>query len=123
VVAIPPAYTTQDCSGILPDGSPCGERIQQSLSMRTHVCPRCGLMLDRDHNAAKVILQRGLAVARADGRWPPETRDEWYRGAHGNRNAWGQPGFCGGVRALSVAPAGGSKNLSDLSGKSVKRYR
>jgi putative transposase len=75
VVAVPPEYTSQDCSGILPDGSPCRARIRKSLSMRTHICPRCGLILDRDHNAALMILQRGLALARADGRWPPETRE------------------------------------------------
>jgi putative transposase len=51
-VAVPPAYTSQDCSG-------CGERIAKSLSVRTHACPRCGLVLDRDQNAALNILQRG----------------------------------------------------------------
>jgi IS605 OrfB family transposase len=75
VVAVPPAYTTQDCSGVLPDGTLCRKRIRKSLSMRTHMCPRCGLILDRDHNAAAVILQRGLALARAEGRWPPEPRE------------------------------------------------
>jgi putative transposase len=71
VVAIPPEYTSQDCSGILSDGSVCAQRIQKSLNMRTHIRPRCGRILDRDHNAALMILQRGLA--RADGRWPRET--------------------------------------------------
>jgi putative transposase len=52
VEAVDPAYTSQDCSG-------CGERIQISLSVRTHVCPFCGLILDRDENAAKNILWRG----------------------------------------------------------------
>jgi IS605 OrfB family transposase len=84
VVAIPPEYTSQDCSGVLPDGSPCRARIQKSLSMRTHVCPRCGLMLDRDHNAALMILQRGLALARADGRWPSETRASGASGTVGH---------------------------------------
>jgi putative transposase len=45
VEAIPPAYTSQDCSG-------CGERRHKSLSVRTHVCTPCGLMLARDENAA-----------------------------------------------------------------------
>src|SRR6266567_6598140 len=54
VVAVPPAYTSQDCSG-------CGERVQKTLSTRTHVCPRCGLILDRDENAALNILAKGLA--------------------------------------------------------------
>jgi putative transposase len=69
VVAVPPEYTSQDCSGILPNGSPCPARIRTSLSMRTHLCPRCGLILDRDENAALNILARGLALAREQGRW------------------------------------------------------
>jgi putative transposase len=52
VIAVEPAYTSQDCSG-------CGERIQKSLSVRTHVCTSCGLVLDRDENAAKNIQWRG----------------------------------------------------------------
>jgi transposase len=34
--------------------------VKKSLSVRTHVCPSCGLVLDRDHNAAKNILQKAL---------------------------------------------------------------
>jgi putative transposase len=52
VEAVNPAFTTQDCSG-------CGERIQKSLSVRTHVCTNCGLILDRDVNAARTIQWRG----------------------------------------------------------------
>jgi putative transposase len=52
VEAVPPAPTTQDCSG-------CGERMHLSLSVRTHVCTHCGLILDRDLNAAKNIHWRG----------------------------------------------------------------
>ncbi len=54
VVAVSPQFTTQDCSG-------CGYRVQKSLSQRTHICPSCGLILDRDHNAALNILLAGLA--------------------------------------------------------------
>jgi putative transposase len=52
VVAVPPAFTSQDCSG-------CEERVPKSLSVRTHVCPSCGLVLDRDENAARNILRLG----------------------------------------------------------------
>jgi putative transposase len=55
VVAVPPAYTSQDCSG-------CGERVPKSLSVRTHVCPTCGLVMDRDANAAKNIHWAGQAL-------------------------------------------------------------
>jgi putative transposase len=52
VAAVSPAFTTQDCSG-------CGERISKSLSVRTHVCTSCGLILDRDEHAARNIQWRG----------------------------------------------------------------
>jgi len=43
-----------DCSG-------CGERMEMSLSVRTHVCTNCGLVLDRDENAARNILASSRA--------------------------------------------------------------
>lgn len=58
VVKVPPAYTSQDCSR-------CGNRVRKSLSERTHVC-QCGCVLDRDENAAKNILRRGLAHIEAN---------------------------------------------------------
>jgi putative transposase len=54
VIAVPAHYTSQDCSD-------CGERMPKSLSMRTHVCTNCGLVLDRDENAALNILRAGQA--------------------------------------------------------------
>ncbi len=51
-VAVPPAYTSQECSF-------CGKRVKKSLSERTHVCS-CGCVLDRDENAALNILAKGL---------------------------------------------------------------
>jgi len=56
VVAVSPRFTTQDCSG-------CGFRVKKTLSMRTHVCPSCGLVLDRDQNAARNILELALRTA------------------------------------------------------------
>ena len=55
VEAVPAAYTSQECSG-------CGERIYKSLSVRTHACTTCGLILDRDENAARNFLWRGLCL-------------------------------------------------------------
>ena len=51
VIAVPPHYTTQNCSG-------CGTKVQKSLSVRTHICPKCGLVMDRDQNAALNILHK-----------------------------------------------------------------
>lgn len=42
VVAIPPQFTTQLCSGTLPDGASCQTRVKKSLSVRTHVRPAVG---------------------------------------------------------------------------------
>jgi putative transposase len=53
IIAVEPAYTSADCSA-------CGYVVKKSLSVRTHVCPRCGLVLDRDHNAALNILTKAL---------------------------------------------------------------
>ena len=58
VVAVSPRFTTQECSG-------CGERVKKSLSMRTHVCPESGLVLDRDDNAALNILSAALEYLAA----------------------------------------------------------
>jgi putative transposase len=60
VEAVPPAYTSQDCSG-------CGKRISKTLSVRTHVCTHCGLMLDRDLNAARNIQWRGQRLRGVAG--------------------------------------------------------
>ncbi len=62
VIAVPPNHTSQDCSNILPNGQRCGTRVQKSLSVRTHVCPSCGLVMDRDENAANNILWAGQAL-------------------------------------------------------------
>ena len=34
--------------------------VKKSLAVRTHRCPHCGLVMDRDENAALNILNRGL---------------------------------------------------------------
>src|SRR5262249_8744284 len=52
VVAVLAQYSSQGCSG-------CGERVRKTLSVRTQVCPSCGLVMDRDENAARNILWRG----------------------------------------------------------------
>jgi putative transposase len=74
VLAIPPASTTQDCSAVLPDGSRCRctQRVAKSLSVRTHICPSCGLVLDRDENAAQNIRRARQA------RQAPTQRDAAY---------------------------------------------
>jgi putative transposase len=126
VVAAPPAFTSQDGSGILPNGKPCPARIRASLSMRTHLCPRGGLILDRDENPAVNILARGLALAREQGRWAQEateaTEPKEPKGTvgHTGTERLGTAGLLRVVARRRVAPAGGTRNLPDSSGQSVK---
>jgi len=59
IFAVNPAYTSQDCSGCgyRPDGQE--GRTKKKLSDRWHLCPLCGLSVDRDTNAAVNILALG----------------------------------------------------------------
>jgi putative transposase len=59
-VAVPPHYTSADCSK-------CGEIVNKSLSQRTHRCPHCGFVLDRDWNAAINILELALRTVGHTG--------------------------------------------------------
>ena len=73
-VAVPPHYTSQDCFG-------CGNRVNKTLSTRSHQCLKCGLKLHRDHNSAKVILVKGLEALG---------RKQSTEGHSGTLNAWGE---------------------------------
>ncbi len=64
VELINPRDTTQRCSG-------CGSNVMKSLSERVHRCPTCGLLLDRDLNAAQNILNVGRGTPELK---PAETR-------------------------------------------------
>jgi predicted RNA-binding Zn-ribbon protein involved in translation (DUF1610 family) len=73
-VPVNPVNTSQICSG-------CGCVVKKDLSVRTHCCPRCGLTLDRDVNAARNILRRDRAgTARINACWRGDlhpTRRVW----------------------------------------------
>ena len=66
VLAVNPAYTSQDCSGCgyRPDG--LEGRTKKKLSDRWHLCPMCGLSVDRDTNAAVNILALGQQSVACD---------------------------------------------------------
>jgi len=54
VVKVSPHGTSQNCSG-------CGVKVPKTLSVRLHECPKCGLSIDRDENAAINILNRAIS--------------------------------------------------------------
>ena len=59
VVRVNPRFTSQKCHQR-------GEIVQKSLSVRTHICPFCGSIADRDVSAAQNILFKARA-------WPSGT--------------------------------------------------
>ncbi|WP_266190354.1 transposase [Candidatus Nitrososphaera gargensis] len=61
VLVVNPGGTSQKCSG-------CGVEVKEKLdlSIRMFECHSCGLVLDRDTNAAKNILKSGLEQAHAE---------------------------------------------------------
>src|SRR5271166_2093182 len=69
VVKVDPAYTSKTCSG-------CGEIFEHLSLLDRWVECGCGVSLDRDHNAAIVVFQRGrngpLGAKLANGRVCPE---------------------------------------------------
>ncbi len=73
-VAIPAHNTSLDCSN-------CGEKVKKSLSTRTHVCPHCGFVEDRDVNASINILKKGLTTVGHTGSYAWGDLPSWAVGA------------------------------------------
>jgi putative transposase len=76
VVRVNPAYTSQTCSS-------CGHRQEMPLSVRVYECPSCGLVIDRDHNGSRNILNQALEAVGRHGRVIPEALGA---GAAGSRH-------------------------------------
>jgi putative transposase len=72
IMAVPPQYTSQECSN-------CGNFVKKTLSTRTHICG-CGTILDRNRNAGRNILAKGLKQAGIN----------LNTVGHTEINAWGQ---------------------------------
>jgi putative transposase len=59
---VAPHHTSVNCSC-------CGSAIPKTLATRMHRCDICGLVLDRDHNAAINILQKSTAGTAGSYAW------------------------------------------------------
>lgn len=68
LVEVQARNTTVDCSR-------CGNSVPKSLAIRTHNCNVCGLILDRDYNAAINILKKGLGIFGIKSNLPQELRE------------------------------------------------
>ena len=73
-IAVPPYNTSQNCSY-------CGQKVKKSLSTRTHVCPHCGFIEDRDINAAINILKLALSTVGHTGTYAWGDLPSWAVGA------------------------------------------
>jgi putative transposase len=80
VIAVAPHYTSQNCSS-------CGQEVKKALSIRTHVCPHCGYIADRDLNAALNILMKALSTV-----------------GHTGINAWGENDLCAQLATVERKP-------------------
>jgi len=78
-VAVPPHNTSQDCSK-------CGQKVEKSLSTRTHVCAHCGHIEDRDWNAARNILIKALRTVGHTGTYAGGDLPSWAIGANLSSN-------------------------------------
>lgn len=54
ILKVNPSYTSINCSS-------CGFPVYKDIHIRTHLCPNCGLNIDRDHNSAINILRLGTS--------------------------------------------------------------
>ncbi len=75
IVFVNPKNTTQECSN-------CHEIVKKDLTVRVHDCP-CGLIMDRDLNAAHNILIRATAGhagsnASGEGTTVPSVKEEFH---------------------------------------------
>ena len=106
VVAVPPAYTSQTCSG-------CGVIVSKGLSVRWHTCPDCGASLHRDLDTSPRLKPGASSFtgARRIGPGPPRSY-RLSRGVH--RASHGTHGLCG--RAVPVVPdaAGRARPLAHV---------
>ena len=57
LIRVNPRNTTQECFR-------CRQQVKKTLCERIHVCPHCGLVMSRDHNAALNILARGRGIGQ-----------------------------------------------------------
>ena len=73
-IAVPSYNTSQNCSK-------CGHIVKKSLSTRTHVCPHCGFIEDRDINAAINILKLALSTVGHTGTYAWGDLPSWAVGA------------------------------------------
>jgi len=64
LVEVDPYNTSVKCSK-------CGNLVPKTLAIRLHECDRCGSVLNRDHNAALNILQKGMLLSMQHGEVTP----------------------------------------------------
>ena len=95
VTRVDPMNTTQNCSN-------CGSKPENILKLqeRTYRCGSCGYLIDRDYNAARNILLKGLVVLDAAGGMPRRGQKWNFNGDAGPHPRKKSPTFWLGFAAL-----------------------
>jgi putative transposase len=73
---VDPYWTSQTCL--------CGHKVPKKLKDRKHVCPQCGLILNRDHVSAILIERKGTYVPTDCGELTPMESSQWTLGEVGS---------------------------------------
>jgi IS605 OrfB family transposase len=81
VIAVAPQFTSQECSA-------CGAMVKKSLSVRTHSCTSCGVVLDRDYNAAVNILVKALERTLGHRETSASAENAWGEMASTRTSKW-----------------------------------
>jgi putative transposase len=55
LIRVDPRNTSQECSR-------CHKLVPKSLAVRTHACPFCSLVIDRDYNSSLNIVRAGIGA-------------------------------------------------------------
>ncbi len=74
MIAVQTAFTSQNCST-------CETRVKKSLSIRTHICSGCELILKRDHNTAQNILEKAYRTG-GQSRTSEQTHNAYEQNAY-----------------------------------------
>ncbi|WP_442943865.1 zinc ribbon domain-containing protein [Nostoc sp.] len=61
IIAVPPHFTSIECSN-------CGAKVQKSLSTRTHSCPHCGYVEQRDASGDVLSTSIGRKTCKSKER-------------------------------------------------------
>ena len=118
VTRVDPKDTTQSCSN-------CGGKPETKLKLqeRTYRCGTCGYLIDRDYNAARNILLKGLVVLDVAGGMPRRGQKCNFNGDIGSHPRKKSPAFWLGFAAMPGFPGNSAAGAGQRLGESTSPTR